>query len=257
MFNIEKILLFVVTMITTAAFLFFIPQIHIQIDWAPLFTHHRIKVGLTLLSPIIFGAITAYIAYQQHRLAKTQANISKDQRDIAHNKQRMENYNFLYDLVKPFSEVIPLILSLPYSIPNILRTEKIHEVLSREISDEETQFSDKEKEWSQFIFRLKIRFEEKISECFISRNKLEYMLDEKTISKIDYFLRKSEKIFEDRWFSLSESVINKENSKERIEQIEKIIADMKDLRTSNIRMNQAIKKYMDIRDIISPRKFGE
>ncbi|WP_415435768.1 hypothetical protein, partial [Acetobacter orientalis] len=133
------------TMITGLAFLFDMVNPFLPLWCQGLITVHRIETVITLLSPIIFGAITAYIAYQQHLLARTQANISKDHRDIAHNKIRLEHHEKLMSIYNTIGSVYRLVSDLDIRFPSdlsktvlLMEARSIAE-LSRSASSENTR----------------------------------------------------------------------------------------------------------------------
>lgn len=253
MFNIGKILLFVVTMITSAALLFVIPHIHIQIDWTTLVTHHRIKVALTLLSPVIFGAITAYIAYQQHRLAKTQANISKDQRDIAYDKMRLEHNERLIAIFNKMAEVYRALYDLECYCPNDLKNDiRYSRAWTVEELSRNTQVIPKSKKWALGYLKKSKKISKLLDVCWINQQECKFMLDRKTYQSIFDFGNKARALFDTKKECLDSQIRHNELSYNDI--LRKINKELDDLMD---KVTEGMGPYMDIRDIISPRKFGE
>ncbi|WP_149026446.1 hypothetical protein [Acetobacter aceti] len=76
------------------------------------------KGVVALLTPIVVGLVTVYIAWQQHLLSRTQAKLSQDQRDIAHNKQRVELFEKIYELYDDLSHGFEMLLGLTDYIPS-------------------------------------------------------------------------------------------------------------------------------------------
>lgn len=251
MFNVEKTLLFIVTIITSAAFLFFIPHFHLSIEFGSLITIHRIKSFLTLLSPIIFGAVTAYIAYQQHCLAKTQANISRDQRDIAHNKQRIENYEKLYEIQESLLNLYNEVMNFEWEYPreverqiNVFSVHRVSDLIGRENSIEV-------EDWA----RAYIASEKKIYEverlCDLIQIKCKCIFDDYTNESIMEFI-----IMAARLRSLKQTYIVSPMYEEELDKLKGKIFDHCGILDTKMRaMISSFKPYMDIRDIISPRKF--
>lgn len=206
MFNIEKIPLFVVALITSAAFLIFISLFHIQIDWASLVTHHRIKVALTLLSPIIFGIITAYIAYQQHCLSKTQANISRDQRDIAHNKLRIENFEKIYQIHSSFSDLYVKIFNFPRLAPHEFENEFNYERVKKVSDLTDEKFSQELRSWvAEYIEEEKI-IADMLSLCWLEQQKCKFLFDDNTYHTVFKYIQNCQKLFGIKKESISEQI---------------------------------------------------
>ncbi len=250
MFNVEKTLLFIVTIITSAAFLFFIPHFHLSIEFGSLITIHRIKSFLTLLSPIIFGAITAYIAYQQHCLAKTQANISRDQRDIAHNKQRIENYEKLYPIYNENCNLLNAVVNLPHSYP-ITYQFKIPYDSFKNLSDlVDADLSEEITAWSKNMITKKNKIYDLLNVCDLNREKSKFMLDDETFECVSNVLKKINSLFVMKIDSIYKQMYDGVPS--YILEVRKKERDLEDL---FIYYTNRMKKYMDIHDIISPRKF--
>lgn len=253
MFNIEKIILFVVTIITSAAFLFFIPLIHIQIDWASLVTHHRIKVGLTLLSPVIFGAITAYIAYQQHLLSRTQANISKDQRDIAHDKLRIENYEKLYEIYNSFLKLYRNVFIFerfyPSEFQNELEYRRFHHV--SDLVDQE--IPQKIKDWAESYLDKEKELNKLLGECWDNQLRCEFMLDEKAHREILEFYNYAKSLFDTKKACLEKQLHYSEAS----DFIKIVMKEREKLNNSISNVTKKMKPYMDISDIMTTRKLDK
>ena len=196
MFNIGKTLLFIVAMITSAVFLFFVPHFHMPHKLASLITTHRIKSFLTLLSPIIFGAITAYIAYQQHCLAKTQADISRDQRDIAHNKLRVENYEKLYSMYDLFVKAYRDIYNFEWTIPLEFEKEIISDNI-KDISDIINKNYSKELLlWSREYVDKSNEIDKLLDECWDCQLKCKFMLDKSTHDIVFKYLNNARVLYE-------------------------------------------------------------
>lgn len=238
----------------------FIPLIHIQIDWASLVTHHRIKVALTLLSPIIFGAITAYIAWQQHCLAKTQANISRDQRDIAYGKQNLENFDKLYEYVDDFYSLYINSLYLPSYYPRnhvTNNTHKIFDIYKVYTDIEKNDFSDYEKKWYQYYTDKCNSLDEILYKCKNHVEKLNYMFDENIMKKIKNFIRDSESLILHKKYMIFEYLDSELNSEQRLKDSKYEKLEKESLIKSYHEMKEEIKPYISVSDILAPRKLGE
>ncbi|MFT8850387.1 MAG: hypothetical protein ABF898_01280 [Acetobacter orientalis] len=176
------------TMITGLAFLFYMVNPFLPLWCQGLITVHRIKTVLTLLSPIIFGAITAYIAYQQHLLARTQANISKDQRDIAHNKLRIENFKELYEIHSSFAEVYVKIFNFPSLIPFNFIEEFEYKGIKKVSRLVDERFSTELQAWAiKYIEEEKI-IEDMIRSCWLDQQKCKFLFDDDTYQTIFQYI---------------------------------------------------------------------
>lgn len=251
MFNIGKILLFV--MITGLAFLFYMVIPFLPLWCQGLITVHRIKTVLTLLSPIIFGAITAYIAYQQHLLARTQANISKDQRDIAHNKVRLEYYEKLISIFNTVCSVYRLVSDLDFRYPSDLskqvglmntKASSIAE-LSRSGSSENTR------QWASDRINEFKNIEEQLDKCWMNEQECKFILDKETHNVLVKFVTKARAMFDLKVGCMDMEMIGHRatNSIEKIESLNDELEGVFD------EISDKMTPYMDISDIIAPRKF--
>lgn len=205
MLKISKILSCVVIVFTIISLIIlfypFIPQ-----KWINFITLHRVKSALTLLSPIIFGAITAYIAYQQHCLAKTQANISRDQRDIAHNKLRVENFEKIYQIHSHFSDLYVKIFNFPRLAPHEFENEFNYERVKKvsELTDE--KFSQELRSWTaEYIEEEKI-IDDMLSLCWLEQQKCKFLFDDDTYHTIFKYMQNCQKLFDIKKESISEQI---------------------------------------------------
>lgn len=257
MFNIEKILLFVVTMISSMAFLFYMLHPALPTWCHGLITVHRIKTGLTLLSPVIFGAITAYIAYQQHVLTLTQANIARDQRDIAYGKQKLENFDKLYEYLDDFHSLYNETFHFPSEYPKRHMTNNTHKIFDIYPDIENNDFSDYEKKWVHYYMEKGNYLEKILSKCEIDVEKLTYMFDENIIRKINHFIAEAESLIFHKKDIIYQRLYSESNSKWILEKIEYEKLVKKSFVESYREMKKEIKPYISVSDILAPRKLGE
>lgn len=252
MFNIGKILLFVVTMITGLAFLFYMVNPFLPLWCHGLITVHRIKTVLTLLSPIIFGAITAYIAYQQHRLSRTQANISRDQRDIAHNKIRLEHHEKLIIIYNDMTTLYRELYSLERALPYELMAKRAVDFHIRAIEELSIEGKEKNvKQWATDYIEKTKEIEKLHDKCWINQQECKFMLDKKTYQTIFDFGNKAGQLFESKKNSMKSSIQYNED-KTYINIIKKLDDELDTLLSE---VTYRMTPYMDIRDIIAPGKF--
>jgi hypothetical protein len=257
MFNAGKTLFFIVAIITSAAFLFFVPHFHMPHKLASLITIHRIETALKLLSPIIFGAITAYIAYQQHCLAKTQANISRDQRDIAHNKLRVENYEKMFEIQDFFLTFYEETMGLKMEYPHEIYREIHNDIENMEINEIpdllNMKYSEKVREWAQSYIEKEQKLYEMAKIASINSKKCLLMFDEKTNNSILKFVISASRLHSIKSCYITSSLYDREKNilKERVfnysSEFEELMHDM----------IRKMKPYMDIRDIMAPRKLAD
>lgn len=200
---------------------------------------------ITLFGSFVSAFVTILIAYRQYVITKTQ-------RDIAHNTIRLEYSGKLITIYNDMTTLYRELYSLERVLPYELRGKRAVDFKIRTLEGLSIEGKEKNvKKWATDYIEKTKEIKKLHDKCWINQQECKFMLDKKTYQTIFDFGNKAGQLFESKKNSTEDSI--RFYTYKTYNNIIKTLDDELDTLLSEV--THKMTPYMDIRDIIAPRKF--
>lgn len=226
---------------------YFLPMLERSFIWIhEHFSDHRIKVTTQVLTPLVLGLMTLYVAWQQKK-------ISHDQRDIAQNKQRIEIFQDLYGFYESLIETYRTCYRMPHRLPDYCR--KIAPVPpSVDIADLLDRTDIQTEKWLCEYLEQRDKADELIRESAVMSLKAEFMFQKDAVDAVQVFITQVGLFYEAKLEFMNEEIQpgwHDDDKRQALHAVKKHRIAAEQAATA---MTRAFKTYINISDITLPSK---